>query len=426
MTKLKNLNLSAQQSFHNNDITERSITPRTHVERDFSATELVSFQNTSTSHSVYDYYVDRYEHRDGTNALINKALRFGINHYQDNLKNTLDTHNNNNAKKLVAVEEQSKLSKTSKGTSTTPADPRIQQMQDLKNAGQLTDIEKNIATGAISYLDSDPNIHTVLLDIFARDSKTGQIKFEQKQITASSTIDIPEIHTVVLHKQKSLSGSNNDYLVIDPSNATFSHVLAEANDHIRLCFNKKFQLYTKDNSGSSGNQINQWRDCVDVAVKLAFQLDFINKTLGEQLKLDEIDSSHNLYKINYDALKNSHSIKAVTNQQNILKMLPEEAENIPLRQNQSSDTKIARKTTEFLKGIKLIHEELLDKLTKQDCALAHAKQKQSFVKILNDISGCNSVDEVKNQFDNFSQAIQPIGETTVALVEMENAAIDAI
>lgn len=62
---------------------------------------------------------------------------------------------------------------------------------------------------------------TALVDVFERDGNGA--------INAAA----PATHTVLMFKQ------GDKYLIIDPNNAFFSHILAGASDDIRLCFNKK-------------------------------------------------------------------------------------------------------------------------------------------------------------------------------------------
>lgn len=434
MTTIRNLPISSiQKSYHKNDINERSITPRTHIERDFNSSLLPTNNNN-------DYYIDLYQHivREEVpleaiqwfyeyylgikDNIKNEVLRFGINHYQDNLKTTLDTHNNSNAKKLVVVEEQSNLSKSSKGTSPTTT------MQDLKNAGQLTDIEKNLATTAISYLNSNPNNITALLDIFARDPKTGQIKFEQKLTSSTSTItiDVPEIHTVVLYKQKSSSGQN-DFLVIDPSNAMFSHVLAEVDDHIRLCLNKKCQIYVKANGGETGYGMDKWRDCVDIAVKLSFNLN-IQVKLGKTINLEAIDQSSNLYKIAFNSLKQSFALNAISNQSSIIGKLPKQVEDYNMRLNQSSDIKIANKFTAILKTINIMNKKILDYLKPDvlNFELTLKNTETIFDEALKKINKAQELDTVLEVLDTFNQDTALIGDDILRCMTMENNIIDQL
>ena len=348
INKIIGLSDNKQKENHACDLEERSITPRTHKERDFGASELNGLINSDATRG--DYYIDKYEHKDSSDAVIHKVLRFGINHYQDNLHRILTNFNTITAAKLNSADKLDKLSRTDQGSNNNTSEA-IQEMQELKNANQLTDTEKKLTTEAISYLNSNSNSNTVLLDIFARNSQDGEIKFKDKS-------DVPEIHTVVLYKQQSSSGLN-DFLVIDPSNAMFSRVLAGANDHIRLCLAKKFQVYSKCRNGVTSSKLDEWRDCVDIAVKLSFHL---NKNQDEIALTEWTDGTNSCKVINYKSLVNSWSVKEVTNNVGMYGKLPSQIEEETVRSKQSSDVQQNKYITCYLKVLKEQKERIDDKL----------------------------------------------------------------
>lgn len=159
-------------------------------------------------------------------------------------------------------------------------------------------------------------------------------------------------HTVVLFKQ------GGKYLVIDPSNADFSRILAGASDDIRLCFSKKCKIYTPGpiapaaaTVDPTGPAIYQFRDCIDIAVKLAFNIQLDSRRGMFTLTLDQEDPATNTGAIKYDSLRESAPIKEITNQLDMYKFAPAFISSIPLRLKQSSDVKTSKKVTVLLKMV---------------------------------------------------------------------------
>ena len=120
----------------------------------------------------------------------------------------------------------------------------------------------------------------VLFDIFAR-SSDGIIEKEGKKL---------KTHTVVLFKQK------DKIILIDPSNSEFSqHITLGLNkvllgEHNIAAYDKKLQIYTPN--GETGTEPNQYRDCTDIAVKIALGFNHLcSINSGESTDLDEVMSS---------------------------------------------------------------------------------------------------------------------------------------
>jgi hypothetical protein len=101
---------------------------------------------------------------------------------------------------------------------------------------------------------------TVLVDVFPRvlDSKA--------EGTPVGTIKLSgniETHTALLYN------TGEKILVIDPNNPQFSAFLENVNPtHIQSSYRANDKIYTR--AGESG--LESWRDCIDIAVKLAFVL----------------------------------------------------------------------------------------------------------------------------------------------------------
>ena len=148
--------------------------------------------------------------------------------------------------------------------------------------------------------------------------------------------------------------------MIDPSNTTFSYILAGAHPDILLCINEQMQIYKPISSDKIGPNPDNWRDCIDIAVKLSFALnsnkDIIKiNTIKHLLQTVEV--------IDFESLANSSSIKDLTNQKSLYTALPSDAKEYPLRAKQSSDIKESAITTFFLKSISNTMLQIEEKLS---------------------------------------------------------------
>jgi len=221
----------------------------------------------------------------------------------------------------------------------------------------LTKFEYTNTNEAIKYLKT--GVKTVLIDIFDRNAE-NKIKFDE---------NTPETHTVVLYEQK------GKYLVIDPSNTIFSYPLAGAHEDIRLCFSNKLQIYKA--AGKTGANSDEWRDCIDIAVKLAFSINN-NEKLGLENRLVSTELEDNKKPLGFgyidlESIKNSASVKEITNQNSLYKKLPEMVEKYVTRIKQSSDTVYVKKITTWLKSIDNALSKVYQKLDELDLYNSKAK-----------------------------------------------------
>ncbi len=156
----------------------------------------------------------------------------------------------------------------------------------LANTQNYIDISKNIShlanettliKSAVEYFTTNPNRKTILLDIFERNLQTTLIE------------DIKKTHTIVLYN------TGTKILVIDPSNPQFSSHLANFANYMEVSYsgNDKYKIYQPpdkaDENGLLGSNPSQWRDCIDIAVKLAFGFNntkIIYKTVDEIIASD--------------------------------------------------------------------------------------------------------------------------------------------
>lgn len=320
---------------------KRSITPDTHKSRTIvkDAGELVNFHSINELKIIekqvlgeelmilqqeeldHQFYVDEYQYKDSHTSHV---LHFGINTFNKPLKEEIEKYNKSVKGKLESVKSISYN--------------KIQSYKESINQ-IITKIEHQLIDVAIDSL-SKLGCKTILVDIFDRDvNKT--IKFEDD--------NSPKTHTIVLYEQ------NSKYLVIDPSNANFSQFLIGANENIKICFTGKKELKIYDQKA---------RDCVDIAVKLAFNLNY-NKDLIQLQILEEEKEGKIIEVIDLEKLKNSMSIKDITNQQETYKLLPPIIGDLSFKVKQSSNIFHSKKITETLVQIGAKLSDIRDKLIKR-------------------------------------------------------------
>lgn len=188
-------------------------------------------------------FVKKYQYKDSE---ISDVIRFGINTKKEGLVEDLLIYNKNIRDNLSGnfLEKMSNISGESN-------------YGKFIKAVQPTDIEKNIVNNAIQHL-KDTNSKTILVDVFPRTLK-------QTESNKVGTIDLTkgvESHTALLYN----NGTN--ILIIDPNNPQFSAFLQNINPCIQSSYRADDKIYTRH--GESGPDL--WRDCIDIAVKLAFVL----------------------------------------------------------------------------------------------------------------------------------------------------------
>jgi hypothetical protein len=361
------------------DIRNRSITPDTHKSREFTQNlksislskefkQLESEIKEQNKLKDLIYYIDEYQYK---NSATSHVMHFGINIYNNQIIEGILTHNKKENIKPIDTKSISSVSGGNK--ETNKAENTIFELSKTANES-ITSFEFDNTKNAILYLNKT-NTRTVLVDVFERNKLSGQIEFEK---------DSPKIHTVVLYRQESHKGKA---FVIDPSDATFSYILLGIDDII-ICPSNKLQIYKPRNK--TGPNPEEFRDCIDASVKLAFSFNVSNdeiktKSIG---KFDVMD---------IESLKNHSAIKEVTNQNEIYKYLPRELSEISFRVKQSSDTKQVKKITAVLKVLKDAWIAQEDTIKKFD--LYHAKSELD--KIQNDFFD-KSAKESYNDFLSYS------------------------
>lgn len=178
----------------------------------------------------------------------------------------------------------------------------------------------------------------VLLDIFRRND--GVIAFENSSGT-------PEIHTVVLYKIEQIadpieknklpeSDISKSIYVIDPSNSRFSVHLNQKGLNANF---KLSQIYTPNKDVGTGYDTNMFRDCIDVAVKIAFGLK--GKNIGQTVSGEQFYESIAVLKVTEE----------ITNNQDINTNLLELDKAEPVRARQASDNIIRTKVNNMQVGM---------------------------------------------------------------------------
>ena len=229
---------------------------------------------------TYNTYIpqnDEYVYEDiYSNSKDNSVTRYGLN--SSKLIKLAGRYNDEWRKlKLTNSEGSQPTSKKSNKANTNETSDKA-----------LYPIEVLALQKAIQSLQ-ETDTKTVLIDIFEKN--------ENGLINCNVNTKYPETHTVVLYKN-----NLKEFIVIDPTDSSYStHIASDINtlligDNITLrASNKNIKIYTpkKDNTG---HEPTNYRDCIDIAVKLAFGLNkhphAINPSkIGELTVIQEITNS---------------------------------------------------------------------------------------------------------------------------------------
>ncbi|MES2215613.1 MAG: hypothetical protein V4485_06380 [Pseudomonadota bacterium] len=166
---------------------------------------------------------------------------------------------------------------------------------------------------------------------------------------------MPEVHSVVLYKQvidiDKDGYTNFQIFVVDPSNSEFSkhldHHVIEAFVSVSCAAitdnrwvdiitpQKPLQIYTIPENHPHGPDANQFRDCVDIAIKIAFGLNSMTETPKVSFSLEKL-ASDTIY------VSELSVVQVVTNNSDVNKNLTGKHKVLPLREKQSTDRDGAR------------------------------------------------------------------------------------
>lgn len=237
------------------------------------------------------------------------------------------------------------------GVKKTPSigkDTATQRIQD--EDVQHHPLEKSLLAKAITYLLSEKDTRTVVVDIFARDTATKAVKIKDGKV---------EIHAVVLYKNGLAKVSDKHQIsVIDPSNLQFSSHLSskDIREHLKdmtgfdkiITLSSGLKIYQAPDTDKVGHESNKWRDCVDIAVKLAFGF---NEAQQQPVVFEKAQ------------LKAHPVIKRISNVTEIDKCFF--ASDFAFRIKQSSNLKVIKKVYKFEEVISKNMKALSEFSTKQ-------------------------------------------------------------
>lgn len=283
------------------EVREYSITPTTFASREFE-------------NDINDpYYQETYQYES------NEITRFGINVlrfpiYILSLSHRLNT---------IDIEAVTQNDSTSENSSTVESGSRKSRSSNNKKQvvpPKYYQLEIDLLNKAIKYLLDDTNRKTVVVDILAQESgelkiKNGNIETHAILLYKNPTTTTTNIETKtddLKNDNQSVTNNLHEIVVIDPSNSSYSaHLsnLTRANiTHTNFSqistVKKSIQIYTIPNSAKTGSIFNQYRDCIDIAVKLGFGF---NQTEPSMY----VDTQ------NIKQIKNLDVVKMITNQPKI-------------------------------------------------------------------------------------------------------------
>lgn len=184
---------------------------------------------------------------------------------------------------------------------------------------------------------------SILIDIFERDKKDGSIEIEK---------DKSKTHTVILCRE---DFNNSNFLIIDPSNSEFSkHFgLLGVNNILSMELEKEinifvspvnYKIYEQNKEIGTGYAFNKFRDCVDIAFKLAKKFNLLK---DQKISFNINEKENNVF----NEKEANLIVKAITNNidydDGIDKALCEtKFLKYPLRGKQLNDEKLGQKLYE--------------------------------------------------------------------------------
>lgn len=170
---------------------------------------------------------------------------------------------------------------------------------------------------------------SVLVDIFARNND-GSIKSKDGK---------PETHTVVLFKQP----SDNKIIIIDPTNSDLSKHISlnsiriynqDVTPYKLISPSTEIKIYTPEKLKVGGG-FDQYRDCIDITVKIAFGLNELKEVIKDP-----------------QSIKSLRVVQEVTNNEDLNPSLTFfDPQEIPLRIMQASESGVRDKTHQLLENI---------------------------------------------------------------------------
>ena len=287
-------------------------------------------------------------------------MRFGINiHNTENIAQSFNDVltgtikiNEHNIKPL-----ENKLQNTNeKGGKSQSNKSNDQVVLNYDNFKILHPLETLLFKEAVGYM-LGKKIKSILVDIFERD-KLGCIDIGDNNKTKT--------HTVVLCRENILE--NNNFLIIDPSNSEFSKHLGmlgvnnilsmELEKNINIFVSPlNYKIYEQNKDIGTECAFNKFRDCVDIAFKLAKKFNLLQDQI---ISFNTNEKEKNIF----NEKEANLIVKAITNNidydDGIDKALCEtKFLKYPLRGKQLNDEKLGQKLYEQEnKVFKVVNEKV--------------------------------------------------------------------
>jgi hypothetical protein len=326
LSGIKNISRNADIVSIVQEMKSGSITERTLKERDYTISA-GDFLGLGFIARQDDFFKETYEYGKSS------TVRFGINPHGPSIVEMSEKSN------IIHKPNETGTAHKTGGSVKQPASTEFDKRWVWLAKGEYYVVNK-----AIGYLDgSCGQTRAVVVDMFESTFTNGGRTFSVDDLGVRR---VHRVHSVVLYKQ------GTDFLVIDPSNSTFSHVLISAGINVAVCIDEDFRIYQAPSSGSTGP--GKWRDCVDIAVKLAFLLnDTKDNILIETRSLNNVVVCQR--SINQTSLKESKAVKTITNLNATYNNIPEQLTTCCVRCHQSSDIIEARVAMFWLKRLRLLH-----------------------------------------------------------------------
>jgi hypothetical protein len=344
------------------EIRAGSITPTTFTSRVFE-------------NSLDDfYYQDKYQYRG------NEVVRFGINVWALSEPSGLSTIDI----EPIALSDSASETSSAKELSHPSASKKSHSSQGKKSVilPKYYTLEIDLLQKAITCLLDNEDCKTVVVDIFAQeagelkiDKSSGRVEthaillYKNPIVVASVPTEAEETKEIAL-KDDSLAMDAipcHEIVVIDPSNSAYSAHLAGLERVISheglakiIAFTSKklLQIYKPVDSDNIGPGHDQYRDCIDISVKLAFGLN----GCSHELKISDIRQ-----------LMELPNIKQISNQLKVDKFIIEE--NLPIRIKQTSDILVVAAFNDLERAIKHNINDLLTRFpTKYEAIYDHHYQ----------------------------------------------------
>jgi len=226
------------------------------------------------------FYREIYKYAD------NSITRFGIN---------INGLNYSNFQELVIYNKKLQLALDTAGEKISNISGATNYQLFVPKYIELINSEKFILKDALGYM-FDKKQKLVLVDIFPRESSKDKKTGEP---AGRINLEALDTHTVLLYKTV-----EDKVLAIDPNNPMFSAHLSQFKDFTiqTECSNdQKYKIYSRPDGSKTGFVLEEFRDCIDIAVKLGLLLNkdvTPYKTIEEVMGSDAVNLITNNSKIN--------------------------------------------------------------------------------------------------------------------------------